>query len=279
MRAFRLAYDGRPFYGYQRQPSVPTVEDALFDALRALGVFDDERKPPRYTPAGRTDAGVSALCQTVAFDCPKWCTPRALNAELPGSVRAWAAADVTETFHATHDAVRREYVYDLYAPGADESLARAAAAELSGEHDYHNLTPDDTGTERDLSVSVEPDGDFLVLRVAAGGFCYNLVRRLVSVVHGVATGDRSLDSVGRILGAEPLTGRDAVATAAPEPLTLVRVDYPGVAFERDSDAVESTLAVFEERRRDGLVRARGAERIRRGVAGEEPAGSAARDVR
>ncbi|ERH00453.1 MAG: hypothetical protein J07HN6_02073 [Halonotius sp. J07HN6] len=39
MRAFRLAYDGRPFYGFQRQPSVPTVEGALFDALRALSVI------------------------------------------------------------------------------------------------------------------------------------------------------------------------------------------------------------------------------------------------
>ena len=40
MRAFRIAYDGRPFHGFQRQPSVPTVEDRLFDALDSLDVFD-----------------------------------------------------------------------------------------------------------------------------------------------------------------------------------------------------------------------------------------------
>ena len=48
----------------------------------------------RLQAAGRTDAGVSALAQTVAFDAPEWLTPRALNAELPAEIRAWASADV-----------------------------------------------------------------------------------------------------------------------------------------------------------------------------------------
>lgn len=270
MRAFRIAYDGRPFYGFQRQPSVPTVEDAVFDALDALGVLEEgARRPDGYAAAGRTDAGVSALAQTVAFDCPDWCTPRALNAELPESVRAWAAADVGAGFHATHDAVRRGYVYDLYAPEADESSARAAADALSGEHDFHNLTRDDAGTVRDLSVTVEPDGEFLVLSVAADGFPYNLVRRLASLVHAVATGDRSLSDVETVLGPDPVTGPEGVPAAPAEPLVLSTVAYPEVAFERDPVAVESASAVFEKRRRDGLVRGRVAGRIRRGVEGEQ----------
>ena len=69
MRAYRIAYDGRPYYGFQRQPDVPTVEDDLFDALRALDAFSGE-KPPSYAAAGRTDAGVSALAQTVALRPP-----------------------------------------------------------------------------------------------------------------------------------------------------------------------------------------------------------------
>lgn len=267
MRAFRIAYDGRPFYGFQRQPSVPTVENALFDALDRLDAFDaeTERKPPGYAAAGRTDAGVSALGQTVGFDCPDWCTPRALNAELPASVRAWAAADAPAGFHATHDAVRREYVYDRYAPDADPALARAAADALSGEHDFHNLTGDNEGTVRNLSVGVEPDGEFLVLRVAAGGFPYQLVRRLVSLVHGVAAGERSPASVDDVLGPEPLDGPEGVPAAPAEPLLLERVVYPDLTFERDPRAAESAADIFESRRRDGLVRARVAGRIRAGV--------------
>ena len=263
VRAFRVAYDGRPFHGFQRQPSVPTVEDAIFDALDSLDVFARaaQDKPTNYAAAGRTDAGVSALAQTVAFECPAWCTPRALNSALPAGVRAWAAADATADFHATHDAARREYVYDLYAPDLDDERATAAAAELDGEHDFHNLTLDDRGTVRDVSIHVERDGEFLVLRVGAGGFPRELVRRLASVVRSVAAGTRSLDDVRRLLGPDALDGPEGVPSAPPEPLLLAAVDYPALDFERDPQAAASAADVFAARRRDGLDRARVAGRI------------------
>ena len=283
VRAYRVAYDGRPFYGFQRQPDVPTVEDALLDALAALDVLDgagradgdadadapDSRAtPPGYAAAGRTDRGVSAARQTVAFDAPDWLSPRAFDSELPGSVRVWAAADVPEGFHATHDAVRRTYRYHLHAPAADLARAREAAARLSGSHDVHNLTSDPRGprTRRDLSVSVDAGGDrsgtgiaadeFLVLAVAAGGFPREFVRRLATLVRGVAVGDTGLDRVEAVLGEEPLSGPRGVASAPPGPLVLADVAYPGIEFEPDPDAVASLTAAFGQRRVDALARGR-----------------------
>lgn len=261
-RAFRLAYDGRPFYGFQRQPAVPTVEDAFFDALRALDVLDagDER-PPGYAAAGRTDRGVSARAQTVAFDCPDWLTPRALNAELHDAVWAWAHAAVPADFHATHHARYREYVYHLYAPDADVELARAAARTLSGEHDFHNLTSDATGTERDLSLAVEADGDFLALRALAGGFPRGLVRRLAALVHAVATGAAPLSKVERVLGADELAGPEGVPEAAPEPLALVDVGYGDASFETDERAAADTRAFFADERARHRALARVADTV------------------
>ncbi|PSQ07513.1 tRNA pseudouridine(38-40) synthase TruA [Halobacteriales archaeon QS_6_71_20] len=316
MRAYRVAYDGRPFYGFQRQPDVPTVEDTLLDALAALDVLggaeggpdvdgasdadsdgdaaptaDGDRAtrggravPSGYAAAGRTDRGVSAVRQTVAFDAPDWLSPGAFNGELPGSVRVWAAAAVSEGFHATHDAVRRTYRYHLHAPGASPDRARAAADRLSGRHDVHNLTSDDRGprTRRDLSVSIDaaggegadsvddPDGEdgvgdpdgatapgeFLVLTVAAGGFPREFVRRLATLVRGVAVGDTGLDRVEAVLGEEPLSGPRGVAPASPGPLLLADVAYSGVEFEPDPDAVASLTATFGERRVDALARGR-----------------------
>ncbi|MXR40021.1 tRNA pseudouridine(38-40) synthase TruA [Halobaculum sp. WSA2] len=266
MRAYRVAYDGRPFFGFQRQPDVPTVEDALLDALRALDVLaHDADTPPGYAAAGRTDRGVSAVRQTVAFDAPEWLTPRAFSSELPAGVRVWAAAGVSADFHATHDAARRAYRYHLHAPGADSDRARDAAAALSGEHDVHNLTSDPRGpkTRRDLSITVdEADvnapgaGEFLTLTVAAGGFPREFVRRLATVVRGVAVGDTGLDRVEAVLGDEPLSGPAGVAPAAPEPLVLADVTYPGVEFEPDPEAVAALRAVFSERRADALARGR-----------------------
>ncbi|MFP4530124.1 MAG: tRNA pseudouridine synthase A, partial [Halodesulfurarchaeum sp.] len=117
MRAYRVAYDGRAYHGFQRQPQVPTVEDVLFSGLRDLGLeFADA--PPEYAAAGRTDRGVSALAQTLAFDAPDWLTPRAFTTQLPADVHVWASAAVPDDFHATHDAISRTYTYYLYAPEA-----------------------------------------------------------------------------------------------------------------------------------------------------------------
>jgi len=263
VRAFRLAYDGAPFYGFQRQPDVPTVEDAVFSALAALDLHDaEEPKPPGYSAAGRTDAGVSALAQTVAFEAPAWCGPSALNGGLPGPVRAWAAADVPPDFHATHDALQRTYVYHLHAPrrpkrgpAVDDDRLLAAATGLAGEHDFHDLTPDVEGSVRDLSIDVARDGDFLVVTVSAGGFPRHLVRRLVTLLADVGTGERDLEAVGRVLDSEPLPGHEGIEPAPAYPLVLASVEYD-VDFAVDPDAVEATRAVFEADRVEHLTRSR-----------------------
>lgn len=277
MRAFRLAYDGRPFYGFQRQPDLPTVEDAVFDALRSLSVIDaDADKPEGYAAAGRTDAGVSAVAQTVAFECPDWLTPRALNSELPGTIRAWASADVDADFHATHSAVRREYVYHLYAPRTagldgrppvDDDRAAAALTALCGSHDFHNLTPDDRGTERGLSGRLERDGDVLVIEFAAGGFARELVRRLVSVIRCVADGRRSIEWIGDLLGPERVDPRPP--PAPPEPLLLSNVRYPTVAFQRDPEAADRGAVAFGERGVDALVAMRVSNAVAERLVGKD----------
>ncbi len=275
MRAFRLAYDGREWYGFQRQPDVPTVESRLFDALETLSVLPAEAsKPLGYAAAGRTDRGVSALAQTVALECPEWLTPRALNSELPPTIRAWASADVETSFHATHDAVRREYTYYLYAPSieaerldartpVDDDRARGALELLCGSHDFSNLTPDTTGTRRGLSGRLTRHGAFLEVGFAAGGFARELVRRLISVIQRVATGQQSLEWVERLLG--PTTVEPRPPPASPEPLVLSNVVYPGVDFDGDPDAADSAKRTFGQQAVDALVTERVSRSILNGV--------------
>lgn len=266
MRAFRVAYDGRPFHGFQRQPDVPTVEATLFDALRALGVLGDaEDKPAGYAAAGRTDAGVSAVAQTVAFDCPDWLTPAAFSSELPASVRVWASTETESGFHATHDAVSREYTYHLHAPEADTERARAVLSTVTGEHDFHNLTPDDHGTVRTLDAGLEPDGPFLVVTLRSGGFSRRLVRRVVSLVRAVATGEIPLSRVERVLSPEPLSGPEGIAPAPAGPLVLTAVEYPDLDFRSDDEAAASARQVFEERRIEAMTAARVAGTVGDGI--------------
>ena len=277
MRAYRVAYDGRPYHGFQRQPDVDTVEGRLRSALVRLGVCErGEGLPESYAAAGRTDAGVSALAQTVAFDAPTWLSPTAFNGELPDDVRVWAGADVPDGFHATHDATERTYTYYLHAPTDtdrpgrgpvdDERWADAVDA-LAGAHDFHNLTSDDTGTERTVDIDWTRDGQFLVVRFTAGGFCRQLVRRLVSLAAAVADGSASLSKVDRVLSPEPVSGPDGVPPAPPEPLVLTDVRYPSVTFSRDEDAAADARSVFAHRRATARTTARVAGHITDGLEG------------
>ncbi|USZ70824.1 tRNA pseudouridine(38-40) synthase TruA [Natronosalvus halobius] len=282
MRAYRIAYDGTGYYGFQRQPDVPTVEDAIFDALRNLEVIGDDPKPAGYAAAGRTDAGVSALAQTIAFEAPDWLTPRALNSALPADVRAWASADAPADFHATHHATRRVYTYHLYAPRAgfgtgsgsdattetvDDDRFHAALEALSGTHDFHNLTPDEEGTRRSPTLEARRDGSFLEIIVSASGFARELVRRLVSLARAVGAGEESLEKIDRVLASEPLPGHEGIAPAAPESLVLTGVDYPttSLEFAIDAEAAQRTREILEARRIDQLVGARVARQLRDGL--------------
>ncbi len=270
MRAFRIAYDGRPYHGFQRQPDVVTVEDAILDALRGLNMLAEADTPPGYAAAGRTDAGVSALAQTVAFECPDWLSPAALTSELPDAICAWASADAPEEFHATHHASARTYVYYLHAPDADCSAVRAALDRLSGEHDFHNLTPDETGTHRDLSATLSGEGPILELSFRAGGFPRQLVRRLVSLVAELARGEAGMDRINRVLGADSLSGPEGVGPAPPYPLVLQAVEYPGLSFESDADAAPSAHQSFKSRQYEHAIRARVAGKIADGIADSDP---------
>ena len=277
-RAFRVAYDGREYAGFQRQPHATTVEGTLLRALAKHGILDrgdgpTHATPPGYAAAGRTDAGVSAVAQTVAFAAPGWLTPRAFNGHLPGSVRVWAAADAPDGFHATHHALRRTYRYHLYAPtGSTSGVERSARggngrdsavrgriddervtdalARFSGKHDFHNLTSDETGTARDLDATATRDGDVLVVEVSAGGFPRALVRRLVAAVEAIGRGTADPAYADRLLAAEPVPGELGVGPAPPEPLVLWDVSYDGLTFSVDAEAAASARVAFAERHRD-----------------------------
>jgi tRNA pseudouridine38-40 synthase len=273
-RAYRVAYDGTGYRGFQRQPGGDTVEDALLDGLCRLGVLDGDPEPagnsrptpPGWAAAGRTDRGVSAVAQTVAFDAPDWLDPRAFCGELPDDVRVWARADAPAGLHATHDARERRYDYHLHAPEADDAAVRAACDRLSGAVDLHNLSADPRGpgTRRELSLSITRQGAYLRLRAVADGFPRESVRRLASLLAAVGAGERDLDFVDRVLADESLPGPEGVPAAAPDPLVLAGVDYgDALDFRVHRAAAATAWTAFERRRVERTTGARVAAQLRR----------------
>jgi tRNA pseudouridine38-40 synthase len=251
MPRFRLtlAYDGRPFAGWQSQPSGQTIQDTLERAI--LKILPDH--PVRVMSSGRTDAGVHALGQVVHFDTPpeKALPPeawqRALNVHLPPSIRVMDSRAVPDAFHARFDATGKTYRYRIWTGAVlppleaglafhhprplDPDLLRAACAMLEGTHDFTNFaafrgnedgTEDNTRTIR--SVVTERQGDVLTITFHGSGFLYKMVRLLTGALLRVAVGREPLTWLADLLHRR-VPGKCAHVAPA-DGLYLVKVDYP-----------------------------------------------------
>lgn len=259
-RAFRVAYDGREYHGFQRQPDVETIESVIFDGLAKLDIVSDDAIPAEYSAAGRTDAGVSALVQTIAFQCPDWLKPSVVNSVLPGGIWAWAWVDVPDDFNARYSACQREYTYFLHLPTTthDDAVSRAATR-LSGEHDFQRFSADTARTIRRIEFRVRRDGDFLVIRASAEGFPRQLVRRVVGFLESIGVGDCGVRDVELLFDVSG-TGVPRVSPAAPEPLVLTGAEYD-VDFLVDDTAVHATARSLREQWSSLVAQARVAESL------------------
>ncbi len=219
--ALKIAYDGRAFFGHQRQPDARTVEGECLRALKAAGILRDP-KEAFFRSASRTDRGVSAVGNVIAFhsSLPAEATVGAFN-DKARDVWAWAVAEVPDDFHPRR-AVERWYRYHLF-----EELPlvpmREAATAFEGEHDFRSFTSEPA--ERPLSIrriEVRREGRAILVDVYAKSFRRGMVRRIVAALAAHARGDATIEE---IRGALRGTKRDFGSVPA-EPLFLMDVRFP-----------------------------------------------------
>src|SRR5215475_15596557 len=105
-----VEYDGTEFVGWQRQPNGRSVQQVLEGALaELLGA------PVSAAAAGRTDSGVHALGQVVAFDAPRMLPAKAyvrgLSSLLPPDLAVVKAEEVPDGFDPRRWATGKRYRY------------------------------------------------------------------------------------------------------------------------------------------------------------------------
>ncbi len=238
-----VAYDGARFHGWAAQPGgVRTVEETLRGALREMA---PEASPPRGT--SRTDAGVHARAQMVAFDTSRPIPPRGwvlgLNQNLPDDVAVRGARAVPPGFAPRFACRHKLYEYVVstdpvrcpltdarawrVGPGVDVERMACAARHLVGTHDFaafRTARDERTSTTRTLlEVTVAREGPSRVRFSFRGtAFLYNMVRILVGTLVDIGKG--RLDE-GCIPRAFVEKDRSALGpTAPPQGLLLALVD-------------------------------------------------------
>jgi tRNA pseudouridine38-40 synthase len=103
--ALKLAYIGDRYHGFQIQQNAHAIESEIFASLEKNNIVDDI-KEARYSGAARTDRGVHASGQVIAFDTSTGFgdpLPRIINRDLPDDIWVWAHAVVPSGFDARRD--------------------------------------------------------------------------------------------------------------------------------------------------------------------------------
>jgi tRNA pseudouridine38-40 synthase len=223
MPRYRLIveYDGGAFHGWQRQAGVPTVQQAVEEAIERFAGH-----PVRLGVAGRTDAGVHATGQVAHLDLVRDWEPAkvrdATNAHLrPARVAIIEVERAPSSFDARRSAVGRRYLYrilDRRAPSAldadrhwhvpmaiDLERMQAAADRLVGHHDFTTFRAMECQAASPVKtldvLKVERAGLEVHVHAAARSFLHNQVRSMVGAIVKVGIGRWEPAEITRILEA------------------------------------------------------------------------------
>lgn len=243
-----LAYDGRPYDGWQSQSAGNTVQDCLREAASAIA-----KQPLAVHGAGRTDAGVHALGQVAHFDAPEGNTmsandwQKALHTKLPRTIRVVESEEVAGDFHCRYSSKRKTYRYEIdtaaihsplrvglawhvYYP-LEEAVLREALSLFRGERDFVNLAAKRRGgkvvrsTVRTIyRVDLDVRESGYDLSFEGDGFLYKMVRMMVGAAVYCARGRESTEWIRAMLES-PATTSKCSACAPADGLYLVGVDY------------------------------------------------------
>lgn len=237
-----MSYDGTAYSGYQRQKNGPSVQEALETALTAV-----VGESVRVVAAGRTDAGVHASGQVIAFDTQWRHECRALriaaNIELPADIALRQVEDVPLSFQPRFDALERTYQYRTFFDKVRDPLRerfewridrqielaainKAIRLSLIGKRDFSAFghSPSGDNTVRHIvnaSWSSVAAGAYL-FEITANAFLNRMVRRIVGTLYEVGQGRIAPAQFEEmiILGA-----RKDTSLAPPQGLTLTSVTY------------------------------------------------------
>lgn len=245
MKRFKLTitYEGTPFYGWQRQDELPTVQGTLEEVL-----YDFLGVPITVWGSGRTDAGVHAEGQVAHIEIEQNYSPSAIQGALNKRLRdvpitILQVEEADSSFHARFSAISRSYRYQILnrrarpaleknrvwwvAPTLLEEKMAEAASFLVGHHDFSSFRGSHCQAASPFKtldvLTVEREGDLILIKAKARSFLHHQVRNIVGTLKKVGQGVWPIEKVKEIL--EACDRRQAGPTAPAEGLYLTDIDY------------------------------------------------------
>tara|TARA_R110002020_G_scaffold41067_27_gene121184 strand:+ start:781 stop:1524 length:744 start_codon:yes stop_codon:yes gene_type:complete len=236
-----IAYNGKNYFGWQRQPEQITVQQILEETISTL-----LRAEIKITGAGRTDTGVHAKQLFAHFDFDEIENFDEfifrMNSFLPKDISVKNIFEVKDNTHARFDAVEREYEY-VISLGKDPfsqdftfqihnvpnvALMNQAAEMLLAHRDFQCFSRSKTDVKTYNCTIVkafwEAKDNRLIFTIAADRFLRNMVRAIVGTLLDVGYGKTTLEDFKAILKSK--SREEAGASAPAHGLYLTKVIYP-----------------------------------------------------
>jgi tRNA pseudouridine38-40 synthase len=241
--ALAVEYDGKNYFGWQRQSEVISVQQTVENSLSKIADH-----PIAVVCAGRTDTGVNATNQVIHFDTEQirkdvaWTL--GANSHLPNDIAIKWVKKVGEDFHARFSATARRYRYVIYnsnfrpaimAHGLsfcqfplDEKLMQQAAQCLVGENDFDSFRTVHCQAHSPIRTvhhcQVTRQGNFVIIDIKANAFLHHMVRNIAGSLIRVGRKVETVQWMSAVLAARDRTV--AGMTAPSGGLYFVDVDYP-----------------------------------------------------
>jgi tRNA pseudouridine38-40 synthase len=238
-----VQYQGADFCGFQRQKHSPSVQQELEQALSYVADC-----PVKIHCAGRTDTAVHASHQVIHFDTSAersgYSWVQGANSQLPDSISLIWADKISQDFHARFSAGARTYRYVIdnsptrpaimaaavtwFKKPLDISLMQQSCEYLLGEQDFSAFRGSGCQSNspwRNVHrANVYRRGNLVIFEITANAFLLHMVRNIVGSLLEVGTARQKPLWIQQLL----IQGDrcKSAATAAPDGLYLVAVDYP-----------------------------------------------------
>jgi tRNA pseudouridine38-40 synthase len=226
---------------------VKTIEGDLFRALCEMNIINDPLEA-KYIASGRTDRGVHALSQVIAFNTekPNIAVPSAINSRLDGTIWAWARAEVSPGFDPRRFAKSREYMYIMFGR-FDISTMKEASKQLIGKHDFYNFSKNDNERRTICTIKkidVHEAGEFTIIDITADYFFWHMVRKIATALKMVGTGERDTSWFEKML--HPSKFSEGLQPAPAYGLIFKNVEYDNITWNEDKYTKRNISKALDE---------------------------------
>lgn len=241
--ALGIEYNGFKYYGWQYQKNFNTIQNCLESAIKKI-----TKEKIRIYCGGRTDSKVHATGQVIHFYTSVFLKKSAwilgINNFLPDDISVCWSKIVNFDFHARYSAISRTYCYIIfnnlfkssiftncvshYPIYLDVKKMHIAAQLLVGKKDFTSFRSSKCQSKsawRDVKfIKVKRYFDYIIIEIQANSFLYHMVRNIIGSLLEIGYGRKNKKWLSDVLYLRDRT--KAAATAKPNGLYLVSIDYP-----------------------------------------------------